>query len=181
MPCASRPWRDFTERRIASQRPVERPDAGFVLSLVGGLIVTAGSIYGLLTYSGYYYFYGGSPYQIYGVAGLISGVGILIGCATAYLVPRHHVAWGIMIIVFGVAAIFSVYGGLSGLGFFGIPVALIGGSFTVAWKPGRGFGFEDYRTCLACGRHVRIEYPVCPFCGTRAGAIPQGPGIPPGP
>ena len=42
------------DRKVASDRPVERPIAGFVLSLVGGLFIVAGAIWGLLTVASYY-------------------------------------------------------------------------------------------------------------------------------
>ncbi len=154
--------------RISSQRPIERPIAGFVLSLIGGLILTSGSIYGFLAMP---FYYGGiSAYGVYGVVGLVSGVGVLLGAALAYVMPRSRAAWGILIVVFAVVSIFAFYGFLSALFLAGTPLGLVGGSLTIAWTPEVGLGFEDYRTCLTCGRHVPAEYPICPYCGARAAA-----------
>jgi len=163
---------------IGVRRPIERPVAGFVLSLVGGLIVTGGTIYTFLEYAGSFYYGYATPYLAYGVLGSACGFGILLGCALAYLLPRHHVGWGILIIVFGVASLFALYGIFFIFVLVGTPLAVIGGSLIVGWKPERELRFEDYRTCLACGRHVLAEYAVCPHCGTRAGGK-EPPSIPP--
>ena len=161
---------------IVLKRPIERPVSGFVLALIGGLIVMAGTIYSLLAYGGAFYYGYPASYFAYGVIGGVSGAGVLLGCALAYLLPRQHVAWGILIIVFGIVSMFTLYGSL----FFvfvllGTPLAVIGGAFVIGWKAEREPRFEDYRTCLGCGRHIRADYPVCPFCGTRAAGLAAPP------
>lgn len=173
------------DRKVASDRPVERPIAGFVLSLVGGLFIVAGAIWGLLTvasyYGTYYYPYPGS-FLVFVVLGLASGIGVLVGSALVYLVPRHRVAWGVVILVLGVAGFFDIASGSYG-GFFviGMVLSLVGGSLAIAWKPPAALEFADYRTCLSCGRHVLVEYPVCPFCGAPAPTLPASPRPPPTP
>lgn len=151
---------------MASKRPIERPITAFVLSLLGGLFVTAGGVFAFLI-GGSFYYYGYSPYLLYGAAGLVLGAGQLLGATLLYLLPSHRVAWGIMILVFGVSSIFSMFSPLSIIFFAGVPLSLVGGSLAIAWKPNVAGGFEDYRTCLTCGRHIRVGYPICPFCGTR--------------
>lgn len=169
-------------RRMSLKRPIERPVVGFILSLIGGLFIVAGAIYGLITfasyYGGYYSGYPG-PYLIFSILGLVTGIGVLLGSLLVYLVPRQRVAWGVVIIVLGVASLFDLSSGFFGGFFIGMALSIVGGSLAIAWKPSAVLGFEDYRTCLSCGRHVRAEYPVCPFCGTRATIATPGPGATP--
>jgi len=157
------------DRSGLSGRPADRPVVAFVLSLIGGLFIVVGGLYGLVLTGSYYYGYSVS-YVLFGVLGLVCGVGVLFGAALVYVVPRQRVAWGVVIIVLGVASLFSFTAGMFGGFFIGMVLAILGGSLAIAWRPSGTIGFEDYRTCLACGRHVRAEFPVCPYCGTRAAA-----------
>jgi hypothetical protein len=151
-----------------SGRAADRPVVAFVLSLIGGLFIIVGGIYGLVLTGSYYYGYSG-VYILFGVLGLVCGVGVVFGAALVYVVPRQRVAWGVVIIVLGVASLFSFTGGMFGGFFIGMVLAILGGSLAIAWRPSTmGMEFENYRTCLTCGRHVRAEFPVCPYCGTRA-------------
>ncbi|HYM40212.1 MAG TPA: DUF6114 domain-containing protein [Thermoplasmata archaeon] len=161
---------------MASKRPIERPIPGFILSLLGGLFVTAGGVYGILNIGNYYYGY--ASYDVYSVISLVLGTALLVGAALLFLAPQYRIAWGVTILVFAVASLMTLYGPWAIFVFVGVPLALVGGSLAIAWKPLAGLGFEDYRTCLACGRHVRAHYPVCPFCGAHAGSAPPEPASP---
>ncbi len=165
----------------AIKRRIQRPIAGFILSLIGGLFSAAGGLNGLgLTGPSYYSSY--LDYQTFGWIGFGAGIVILAGAALLYIAPQYRVGWGVLVLIAGVASIFSLYGPASSFAIFGVPLALVGGSLGIAWNPTAGPGFEDYRTCLTCGRHVRAEYPVCPHCGTRAaGGYGPGPAPPPQP
>ncbi len=170
--------RDSLQTTRAVKRRIQRPIVGFILSLIGGLFSVAGGLHGLgLTGPSYYSSY--QDYQTYGGIGFGAGIVILTGAALLYLVPEYRVGWGILVLVAGVASVFSLFAPVVWFAIFGIPFALVGGSLGIAWNPA-GPGLEDYRTCLTCGRHVRAEYPVCPFCGARV-STPFASSAPPPP
>ena len=116
----------------AFKRPVDRPMPGFVLSLLGGLFITASGVYNL-QYN-YYPYMGYAPYQPYGLLGIVSGAGVLLGSLLLYWVPRQRVGWGVMVLIFAVTGLFSAFGTAFLLTLPGIALALVGGSLAIVWR-----------------------------------------------
>lgn len=132
----------------------EKPTAAFVLSLIAGLLILAGS--GLtMGFSGqpsYYYggmmggytgmmngYYGmmggyGSGW-FFGLAaiGLISGVIVLVGAAMIYNNPGKVAGWGALILAFSIVSLF----GMGGF-FIGAILGVVGGILSLTWKPEQG-------------------------------------------
>ncbi len=168
----------------ATVRPIERPVVSFILCLIGGLFIVVGGVFGLayLSSAPYYsvpYYYGG--YLFLSALGLVSGGLVLLAGAMIYAAPPHHVAWGIVAIVFSVISIFTGPTSLGGGFLVGMVVGIVGGALGIAWKSGGELTLADVRTCLACGRHVLAEYPICPYCGSpaRPAVSPTPPPNPP--
>ncbi len=147
----------------------ERPVLGFVLSLNGGLFLAGAAILGPWAYWEL-----GSAYVVYLVIQLVAAAGVLLAAGLLFYAPRYHVGWGVMSVVFGVTSIFPLGGTFGGF-FVGMVLAILGGSFAIGWSPSGRPTFEDFRTCLACGRHFRIEFAHCPYCGARVAVRPVEP------
>ena len=163
----------------------ERLSTPFVLSLLGGLFVLAGTIMGFVylpSYGSYPYGYV-APYNVpFLVTSGVAGILILLGAYFLYLRPELHVAWGVMILVLSVASTFAVVTGYYALfGSIGIIFGLIGGSMAVGWRAGglapRGPGLA--RVCYACGRYVPMGFPYCGYCGSPATAVRPPSAMPP--
>ena len=129
----------------------EAPTASFVLSLIAGIIILAGSgmmrtvsyggpYYGMMggyygMMGGYYgmmqgYGYGG---WFYGAAaiGLVAGIVVLVGAIMIYSRPRNASTWGLLVLIFSILSFF----GMGGF-FIGAILGVVGGALAMAWKPG---------------------------------------------
>lgn len=127
----------------------EAPMASFVLSLIAGLLVLAGSgmmmtfsyggpYYGMMggyygMMGGYYgmmqgYGYGG---WFYGVAalGVISGILVLVGAIMIYTRPSTAPTWGLVVLVFSILSFF----GMGGF-FIGAILGVVGGILAMTWR-----------------------------------------------
>ncbi|MEK6987407.1 MAG: DUF6114 domain-containing protein [Candidatus Thermoplasmatota archaeon] len=152
----------------AGYHPVDRPITPFILSLLGGLLIVAGGVFGLVFFNYSYYPYGST--LVFAMVAITTGIVVLAGCAMLYQRPDQHVIWGVLIVVFSVMSLFSWLGGLFGGFFVGMVLGIVGGCLGIAWNPGGTFGAmpRTVRFCQGCGRYVPIGYPFCPFCGTPA-------------
>ncbi len=145
----------------------DRPITPFILSLLGGLFIIVGGIFGLVFFNFTYYYGSNLPYVAVAVT---TGIVVLAGAFMLYVRPDQHVIWGVIIVVFSVVSIFSWLAGLFGGFFVGMILGIIGGCVAIAWTPGATFGGapKPVRVCTGCGRYVVLGYPYCPFCGTPA-------------
>ena len=113
----------------------EKPTAAFVLSLIGGIFILLGaivvmalaSVIGSLMLIG-----GGDPNlaYLYGAAGLIFAILVLVGAVMLWMKPQQHVMWGVVVLLFSLFSIITT-GGF----FIGLILGLIGGILGIAWKP----------------------------------------------
>jgi hypothetical protein len=115
----------------------EKPTAGFVLSLVGGIFWVIQALVfvvlaSLLESMGLIAGFGGAGM----IGGLLAGVSfvfailIILGGVMMFVKPPQAKIWGILVLVF------AVIGFLFGGGFFiGSILALIGGILGLVWKP----------------------------------------------
>ena len=132
----------------------EKPTAAFVLSLMAGLLILAGSglAMGSSGQPSYYYGgmmggYGGMMNGYYGMMGgygsgwfyglaaigLISGVIVLVGAAMIYNNPGKVAGWGALILAFSIVSLF----GMGGF-FIGAILGVVGGILSLTWKPEQG-------------------------------------------
>ncbi len=169
----------------------ERVATPFILSMLGGLFVVAGTVMGFVylpSYTTYPYGYIPTYYVPFLVTSGICGILILFGAYMLYLKPELHVAWGSMILVLSVASVFSVVTGYYALfGAIGVIFGLLGGALAIALRSGGMMATmpaNAVRMCPACGRYVPAMFPYCTYCGTpaptlRPGAQAAPPGSPP--
>lgn len=135
----------------------EKPLAAFILSLIGGVfILLSGGMRSIMGYygfggmmSGYWgygmmggygwgygpgfgmmrgYGYGG----MFGLAGVLFGVAVIVSALMLYNNPVNHAKWGMVILIFSVLSVFG--GAMAGLG-IGLVLGLIGGILALTWKP----------------------------------------------
>jgi hypothetical protein len=135
---------------VAAQQTNESPTAAFVLSLVAGLLILAGTgmmatfafgrpYYGMMggyygMMGGYYgmmqsFGYGGWFY-LFEAVGLVAGIGVLVGAVMIYSRPSEAPTWGLLVLVFSLVSFF----GMGGF-FFGAILGVIGGILALTWHP----------------------------------------------
>lgn len=126
----------------------ERPTAGFVLSIIAGLLILVGSGTAVLWFSGGVTYggrmMGGMMYDWRGMmsgvglgtwflgmtlVGLVSGILILLGAFMLYSQPKQALAWGTVVLVFSVLSFF----GMGGF-FLGGILGIVGGILAMTWK-----------------------------------------------
>ncbi len=128
-----------------------RPDAAFVLSLVAGLLILAGSGLAMGMSGRPYYSYGGmmggyagmmNGYYgmmggyaggwFFGLAaiGLVSGIVLIVGAIAMYINTRSTATWGAVILIFSIASLL----GMGGF-FVGAALGVAGGALALTWKP----------------------------------------------
>ena len=142
---------------LAAQPANETLTASFILSLIGGVLILAGSgMTGLMgsypytngmmgnLYGGYRGMMGGY-YGMMGVfgyggwslvaaaIGLISGAVVLIGAIMIYTQPNRISTWGLVILVFSILSLF----GMGGF-FLGAILGMVGGILALSWRPQLG-------------------------------------------
>ena len=134
-----------------------RPLAGFVLSLVAGVLILAGGAtmlgyvsgpyggmmggysmmggYGGSMMNGYYGMmmqgFGGWFYG-FAVVGIAAGVLVLFGAIMMYNRPRQVSMWGTLILVFSAVSLFGA-GGF----FVGAVLGIVGGILALTWRENR--------------------------------------------
>ena len=107
---------------------VERPSTAFALLLVAGMLIL---FFGILV-SG---FVAAFTIQVETVSlmfldALICGIIVLTAGILLYALPKYHVVWGVLGVIFSLFSILSL-GGL----FVGMILGIIGGAMGIAWKP----------------------------------------------
>lgn len=169
-----------------------RPEAALVFGLIGGIVIVVGAII-LLTMGMY------SIFLVLGLAGLIFGVLVIVASISVYEQPEHHVAWGVIALVFSICSIVG-----SGGFIVGMALGIVGGALGIAWRPvayapgafpimygpapvpmplptaapsspAASAPPRDYRMCMGCGRWIAWAVNVCPYCGTYAPVAPWVP------
>lgn len=147
----------------------EKSTAPFVLSLISGLIITiVGFVVSAATASYYYFTPDWAPtIFLFFWFGAITGIVIIIGAVLMYAIPRQHLVWGIVVLVFSIMSILS-FGGL----IVGFISGIIGGALGIAWKPSAVASAVPTppqplitRVCPQCGRVLAEDVRYCPHCG----------------
>jgi Family of unknown function (DUF6114) len=116
--------------------PVFRPVGAGVLTILGGFFILLGGL--LVSFLGV-------VFALVGVFSSLFFVGLALGLLTMLVgvlmmvLPRAHLAWGILAVLFAVASLPFALGGFL-LGFL---LALIGGLLAIRWKPGTIAGVID--------------------------------------
>lgn len=137
---------------MVTNQTVEKPTAGFILSLISGVLILGGATtigyFGSPSHyngmmggyyrgmmGGYYGMMGGSGGWFYGFAalGIVSGLLVLVGAVMMYTQPRQATTWGVVVLVFSIVSLSG------GGGFFvGAILGFVGGILALTWKqPGQ--------------------------------------------
>lgn len=118
----------------------------FVLSLIGGLVIIAGSAIAAVlsafgspydTYygmgpgmmGGYWFGYGSGWMVGFSVAALVCGILVLIGAIMLNARPAENTAWGIVVLVFSIASFI----GMGGY-FLGAVLGIAGGAIALSYR-----------------------------------------------
>ncbi len=117
------------------------PTGAAVLCIIGGVLILAygALIVGLgasgmastlnITQPGVTPGFISAALEALGVWGIICGIVVIVMGLLVYTRPRHHVAWGLLAILF---SILSIFGG-GGL-IIGLIIGIIGGIWAAVWK-----------------------------------------------
>lgn len=132
------------------------PEAAFVLSLVGGVLILIGSVVVMMwafggmsawggpmgiMMGGYDGMMGGMGFSGMGIfggmsfLGLIAGILVLVGAVMLRSRPEQASTWGMIILVFSIVSLF----GMGGF-FVGAALGFVGGLLAVTWRPPTGSG-----------------------------------------
>lgn len=128
---------------MAEVKEAKRATAGFIVSLIGGIvdalvailiIAVASWVGGLEELMGDYgYGFGGelaaAALATWGAIGLILAILVIIGAVLIYM-PGKEVIGGILVLVFSIISLFFTAGGL----FIGLILGIIGGALGIAKK-----------------------------------------------
>ena len=134
----------------------ERPTTAFILSLLGGIFILLGGgmMFMMGTYgfggmmNGYWeygmmggYGWGYGPgfgmmrgygfTGIFGIAGVLFGVVVIVSALMLYNNPVDHARWGMGILIFSVLSVFG--SAMAGFG-IGLILGFIGGILALTWK-----------------------------------------------
>jgi hypothetical protein len=77
---------------------------------------------------GFGYGFGG----IFGLAGIVFGIVVIVSSAMLFNKPIEHSKWGLLILIFSVLSIFG--SAMAGFG-VGLILGVLGGIFALTWKP----------------------------------------------
>jgi len=158
-------------------KPLQGPKVPFVISLVAGILIMAGSIMGLLgfTWIGISITGMTALLLVWALLELICGLIVFMMAFVLYMLPKHTFPLGTVIIVFSVISLFFF-----GFGFFliGLLLGVLGGALAVTWTP--SWIYPSSRACLF---EISVECPtrkvdpeisittisenVCPVCPIR--------------
>lgn len=112
--------------------PLEKPTAAFVLSLIGGIIILLWGIalaaVGIAAQNATFGLYGGDITFLGGVEATL-GLLVLVFGVLLYIMPQHHVVFGVLVLLFSIVSLV----GLGGL-ILGFILGVIGGAFGIAHK-----------------------------------------------
>lgn len=121
----------------------------FILSLLGGIIIVVGGLLSLLFYYYGWPYYGGmmggwhwmmdwmmggydytsGSFPALSVAGLVSGIIVIIGSLMLNMRPAEHRAWGVVILVFSLVSFLGMGGFM-----VGALLGMAGGALALAYK-----------------------------------------------
>ncbi len=118
----------------------------FLLSLIGGLVITFGSLVAALlsiygspfgTYygmgqgmmGGFFYGYGSGWYSWLSLVSLVFGVIVLFGAIMLNARPAEHITWGVIVLTFSVASFI----GMGGY-FIGAVLGVAGGAIALSYR-----------------------------------------------
>ena len=94
----------------------------------GGMMGRYFSSPGFGMMGGYGYGFGG----IFGLAGIVFGIVVVVSAVMLYNKPTEHSKWGLLILIFSVLSIFG--SAMAGFG-VGLILGVLGGIFALTWKP----------------------------------------------
>jgi len=129
------------ELLLTEVKPVKRAMAGFIVSLIGGIIdvivalilIAAASFLsefqGSIPGYGYGFEFASAAVTVWGAIGLVLAIIVIVGAILIYM-PGKEVVGGILVIVFSVISLFFTAGGL----FIGLVLGIIGGALGIAKK-----------------------------------------------
>jgi len=149
--------------------PPVKPTGAFVLSLIGGIFIL---LWGLVLVGvGTHLPVVGNAITGLGALEAILGLLVMIFGILLYVMPDHHVAFGVLVLVCSIASLI----GLGGL-LLGFILGLIGGILGITHKPHPApatqtvvYVQQPQRMCTKCGRAVAMDVKFCPYCGNNLG------------
>jgi len=151
----------------------EKPTAGYVISLLGGIFVILGGLFFIIAGATIDYYPFGLPdysYLICSPIGILIGLIIVIAASRAYYNPEAGPKLGSVIIILSIVSWVFALGGLIIGSLFGF----IGGILLIAWKPPKPIGPKEIIIrereivripCQYCNQLVDIGAIKCPYCG----------------
>ena len=120
----------------------EKPTAGFVLSLIGGIIIflVGLAIIAIAAMVNAIAGSSGVPFPTFspltmgletiGIIGAVTGLLVIVGGVMMYVRPQQHAIWGVLVLVISIVSI------LGGGGFIlGLILGLVGGILGIVFKP----------------------------------------------
>ena len=131
---------------MSSQK--QKPEAAYVLSLGGGVLMLVGGMLSSLWFiSGASYFGGvgmmgglggmmggfGFPFGMMGglsLVGLVAGIIVIVGAVMLSSRPTERTAWGTIIIIFSAISLLGMGGFL-----IGAIMGIVGGALALSWNP----------------------------------------------
>ncbi|MEM0120441.1 MAG: DUF6114 domain-containing protein [Thermoprotei archaeon] len=138
---------------------LDKPQAAFVLSIIGGIFILFGGLYVTLIGVVTTIFAGGIG-GVVGLVGVIFGVIIIVSSILLFSNPDKHTVLGEVILVFSFGSWIGSLGGFV----VGFILGVIGGILALVWEPtnieAKG------RICLKCGGTVPENAKFCPICGS---------------
>jgi hypothetical protein len=96
-----------------------KPNAAFILSLIGGIIIYAIGLVRTIRFTAA------------GIFGIICGTLIILGSIMLYVNPAQHKKWSTIIAIFSLLSWLGVLGGLV----IGFTLSLAGAIMGFMWKP----------------------------------------------
>jgi hypothetical protein len=162
------------------QQVVNKPTAAYVLSLIGGIFGIIASIIffiiGAAIYSeyinSYYYYSYSSAFALWfglGIWCIITSIIVLVSAAKLNSSPLEHTKWGVLILVFsiiGLGTLFGFIGGILALAY----KPQFAGQQTMGWgQPVVSPMQSVTRICPKCGRVINENTKFCPYCGNSLG------------
>jgi hypothetical protein len=113
-----------------------RPVAAFVVSIVGGMFILLSGIFELWIISAIgTVVYPPGPFgffALFAIVGIAGGVLVIGFSVLLFSHPQHHVSLGVLILVFSLLSVLSVWGFVIGL-----VLGIVGGILAIVWTPNR--------------------------------------------
>jgi len=158
----------------------DSPSIAFWLSLVGGVIVLLAGVVVTAFGAALSFVLGGLGElgEIFGLAGVIWGVLIVLFASLLRSMPDRHVGFGVLIILFSMFSWFGAFGGFA----IGFLLSLVGGILAILWKPevplaemppapsppppaATATTPGPVKFCPNCGTPVEVGEKFCKICG----------------